>query len=149
MRFSLLSFLLGNINFRRDISLLYSKKPNLGTEFERPFYFPPELPGKLNLALNPDFSIKEDKDVNTTFHSPTKTTTPKFFNTTTPKFFNTTTNPQDVNITVLQETKPKKELKVSTKYIRDGPFEKQMEGSQYYIVYLFILTCSKIFLHNH
>ena len=146
MRFSLLPFLLGNINFRKNISILYSKKPNLGTEFERPFYFPPELASKLNFSLNPDFSIKEDKDVNTTFHSPTKTTTPKFFNTTT--------NPQDVNITVLQETKPKKELKVSTKYIRDEPFEKQMEGVivaglQYYIVYLFILTCSKMFLHNH
>ena len=121
MRFSLLPFLLGNINFRKNISILYSKKPNLGTEFERPFYFPPELPGKLNLALNPDFSIKEDKNV---------------------------------NITVLQETKPKKELKVSTKYIRDEPFEKQMEGVivaglQYYIVFLFILICSKLFLHNH
>ena len=126
MRFSLLPFLLGNINFRKNISILYSKKPNLGTEFERPFYFPPELASKLNLSLTPEFSIKKDKNV----------------------------LKKDVNITVLQETKPKKELKVSTKYIRDEPFEKQMEGVivaglQYYIVYLFILTCSKIFLHNH
>ena len=151
MRFSLLSFLLGNINFRKDISILYSKKPNLGTEFERPFYFPPELARKLNFSLNPDFSIKEDKDINTTFHSPT--------GATTPKFFNTTANLQnvlkkDVNITVLQEIKPKKELKVSTKYIRAESFEKQTEdvlvaGLQYYIVYLFILMCSKMFLHNH
>ena len=135
MRFSLLPFLLGNINFRKNISILYSKKPNLGTEFERPFYFPPELPGKLNLALNPDFSIKEDKNVNITEN---------------PK----NVLKKDVNITVLQETKPKKELKVSTKYIRDEPFEKQMEGVivaglQYYIVFLFILICSKLFLHNH
>ena len=126
MRFSLLPFLLGNINFRKNISILYSKKPNLGTEFERPFYFPPELASKLNLSLTPEFSIKKDKNV----------------------------LKKDVNITVLQETKPKKELKVSTKYIRDEPFEKQMEGVivaglQYYIVYLFILTCSKMFLHNH
>ena len=151
MRFSLLPFLLGNINFRKNISILYSKKPNLGTEFERPFYFPPELTSKLKLSLTPEFSIKEDKNINTTFHSPT--------GATTPKFFNTTANPpnvlkKDVNITVLQEIKPKKELKVSTKYIRDDPFEKQMEGVivaglQYYIIYLFILTCSKIFLHNH
>ena len=126
MRFSLLPFLLGNINFRKNISILYSKKPNLGTEFERPFYFPPELASKLNLSLTPEFSIKKDKNV----------------------------LKKDVNITVLQETKPKKELKVSTKYIRDEPFEKQTEGVivaglQYYIIYLFILTCSKIFLHNH
>ena len=134
MRFSLLPFLLGNINFRKNISILYSKKPNLGTEFERPFYFPPELSGKLNLSLTPDFSIKEDKNVNTTEN---------------PK----NVLKKDVNITVLQETKPKKKLKVSTKYIRNDPFEKQMEGVivaglQYYIVYLFILICSKLFLHN-
>ena len=125
MRFSLLPFLLGNINFRKNISILYSKKPNLGTEFERPFYFPPELASKLNLSLTPEFSIKKDKNV----------------------------LKKDVNITVLQETKPKKELKISTKYIRNEPFEKQMEGVivaglQYYIVYLFILMCSKMFLHN-